>query len=257
VPVVIEQVDLPLAFKRIESAMMIGWHGEPDHPELDMLYRAIENKIHPTKTPPISSPVIKPKTENRSKSLEETNRSSDSTPRPLSTYAVIAGVGLLASMGLLYYYLHQVPEKTSEKASQQVFYIILVLFGIACSALVFGLMNTYATLNGKMLDAKLKMTGPGVGVMLIVLGGLYLPPTPIEKTIDLFGNGLDQGLRMIDGFVGHRPDLSEAKRYLHSIYSMVNARLRRPRSGTAQGASRARSAANRAACRTRWKRCSC
>jgi hypothetical protein len=46
-------------------------------------------------------------------------------------------------------------------------------------------MNTYATLNGKMLDAKLKMTGPGVGVMLIVLGGLYLPPTPIEKTITI------------------------------------------------------------------------
>src|SRR6476661_6108618 len=32
VPAVLESVSIPLAFRRIESAMLIGWQGEEDHP---------------------------------------------------------------------------------------------------------------------------------------------------------------------------------------------------------------------------------
>ena len=47
VPVVLEQVTLPLAFRRIESAMLIDWDGQEDHAELGMLYNAIGNILHP------------------------------------------------------------------------------------------------------------------------------------------------------------------------------------------------------------------
>ncbi len=47
VPVVLERLTLPLAFRRIEAAMLPGWNGSPDHPELPMLYDAIGNILHP------------------------------------------------------------------------------------------------------------------------------------------------------------------------------------------------------------------
>jgi len=47
VPVMLEQVTLPLAFRRIESAMLIGWNGDEHHPELSMLYHAIGSILHP------------------------------------------------------------------------------------------------------------------------------------------------------------------------------------------------------------------
>lgn len=43
VPVVLEQVTIPLAFKRIEAAMLTGWKVEPDNPELNILFNSIEN----------------------------------------------------------------------------------------------------------------------------------------------------------------------------------------------------------------------
>ena len=43
VPIILESVKIPLVFKRIESAMMIDWNGDRDHPELELLYLAIQN----------------------------------------------------------------------------------------------------------------------------------------------------------------------------------------------------------------------
>jgi hypothetical protein len=46
VPVILEPVTIPLAFRRIEAAMLTDWKGEPDHPELDILFHSIENILH-------------------------------------------------------------------------------------------------------------------------------------------------------------------------------------------------------------------
>jgi hypothetical protein len=66
VPVMIEQVEVPLAFRLMEAAMMIGWNGEPVHPELDLLYHAIEGHVQQkgdnngeTPTTPITKPEEK------------------------------------------------------------------------------------------------------------------------------------------------------------------------------------------------------
>ncbi|HSF47989.1 MAG TPA: toll/interleukin-1 receptor domain-containing protein [Burkholderiales bacterium] len=42
VPAVIENVVLPLEFKRIQAAGLAGWNGDPNHPELKSLLNAIE-----------------------------------------------------------------------------------------------------------------------------------------------------------------------------------------------------------------------
>jgi hypothetical protein len=104
---------------------------------------------------------------------------------PVSGYSILAAIGFVLSLALVYYYLQFIQGKVSDEVDQRIFYLILILFGISASAIVFGVMNTYAVLTGKKQNVQLKMAGPGVGVILIVLGGLYLPQKPAEKNITI------------------------------------------------------------------------
>ncbi len=104
---------------------------------------------------------------------------------PVSGYSIVAAIGFIVSLGLVYYYLQFIQGKVTDEVDQRMFYLILILFGISASALVFGVMNTYATFTGKKQSAQLKMTGPGVGVLLVVLGGLYLPQKSAEKNVTI------------------------------------------------------------------------
>lgn len=40
-PVLLEDVKIPLAFRRIEAAQLTNWKGETDHPELEILFNAV------------------------------------------------------------------------------------------------------------------------------------------------------------------------------------------------------------------------
>lgn len=116
----------------------------------------------------------------------------------VSGYSILTGIGFIVSFILVYYYLQYIQGKVSAEVDQRIFYLILILFGISTSALVFGVMNTYAVLTGKEQNVQLKMTGPGVGVILVVLGGLYLPQHSSDSivTIRLFDwkkNAVTQG----------------------------------------------------------------
>jgi hypothetical protein len=104
---------------------------------------------------------------------------------PVSGYAIIAGIGFVVSILVVYYYLQFIQGKVSDEVDQRIFYLILILFGISASALVFGIMNTYAVLTGKEQNIQLKMAGPGVGVVLIVLGGFFLPHSSGERNITI------------------------------------------------------------------------
>lgn len=104
---------------------------------------------------------------------------------PVSGYSILAGIGFVISFLLVYYYLQAIQGKVSDEVDQRIFYLILICFGISVSALVFGVMNTYAVLTGKQQNMSLKMTGPGVGVILVVLGGLYLPQKSPEKNVTI------------------------------------------------------------------------
>ena len=175
VPVVLEQVTLPLAFKRIESAMLIGWDGEQGNPELNILYNSIENIIqHKSET------IV-----TNNKQLDDDNTAITASSKTGYVYGIIAAIGFIVSLVLVYYYLHFIQGNVTDEVDQRMFYLILVLFGISTSALVFGVMNTYATLKGEKQNIKFKIAGPGVGVILIVLGGLFLPSKAAEKTVTI------------------------------------------------------------------------
>ena len=45
VPALLQEAKIPLAFRRIQAARLIGWSGELDHPEFLMLCRAVRDVI--------------------------------------------------------------------------------------------------------------------------------------------------------------------------------------------------------------------
>jgi hypothetical protein len=104
-----------------------------------------------------------------------TNDSSSQKPVSVATYLLISGISLVAAVGIGYYYFHNMIHGSTEKMDDRVFYLVLILFGMAASALIFGIMNSYASLKGIQANVTYKFTGPVVGVILTVLGGFLIP----------------------------------------------------------------------------------
>ena len=109
------------------------------------------------------------------------------TAKPVSvtTYLLISGVSLIAAVIIGYYYFHSLKQAGSEKMDDRVFYLVLILFGIAASALIFGIMNSYASLKGIQSSVTYKFTGPIVGVILTVLGGFMLPKGTSDQILSI------------------------------------------------------------------------
>lgn len=103
------------------------------------------------------------------------NKPPTQKPVNASTYLLISAVSLIAAFAIGYYYFHYMQKVGTEKMDDRIFYLVLVLFGMAASALIFGIMNSYASLKGIQSNVTYKFTGPVVGVILTVLGGFMLP----------------------------------------------------------------------------------
>jgi hypothetical protein len=112
------------------------------------------------------------------------------TPVPVSTstYLAISAVSLIVAISIGYYYFHNMIRSSTEEMDSRIFYLILVLFGIAVSALIFGIMHSYASLKGVQATVNYKLTGPIVGVILTVLGGFFIPKGSNDQflTVRLF-----------------------------------------------------------------------
>lgn len=114
--------------------------------------------------------------------MNANNPSSQKTVS-VTTYLLVSIVSLIAAAGIGYYYLTYMKKGGSEKMDDRIFYLVLVLFGMAASALIFGIMNSYATLKGIQANVTYKLTGPVVGVVLTVLGGFMIPKGPSDQIL--------------------------------------------------------------------------
>ncbi|MFC0773649.1 TIR domain-containing protein [Terrimonas alba] len=178
VPILLENVPLPLAFKRTEAALLMDWKGELDHHELPLLFNSIEQTIQKNKTK-------KGVSGDKPKASEWKLNEKLINPSAARGYIAIAVIGFIVSLFAIYYYLNFIQGKVNDQADQRVFYLILIIFGIAASAVIFGVMNSYATLRGEQFNTKFKLAGPIVGVVLTVFGGFYLPHREAVKTITI------------------------------------------------------------------------
>lgn len=106
--------------------------------------------------------------------------------QPLSAkaYAIIALVGLAIGVGLLLFYVYRVPKLIESGVQNQVFYLLLIPWALACAAFLFGAMRSYARFTHRRLGNFLELGGPVVLFCLVIVGGFKLVPPPPE-TFDL------------------------------------------------------------------------
>jgi len=114
-----------------------------------------------------------------------TGKPQSRKPVTAVTYLTISAVSLVAAIFIGYYYFHYMKQSGTEKMDDRVFYLVLVLFGMAASALIFGIMNSYASLKGIQSNVTYKFTGPVVGVILTVLGGFMLPKGSTDQFLSI------------------------------------------------------------------------
>lgn len=109
VPVLIEDVRPPLAFRRIEAAELQGWAGEADAPELQELLRALEGLQARGPVPPPPPRTPPPRPQSQAQAAPAPVRSAPPpTPAPTPVkrrrvpvwlWLVFLGIGLLAVGG--------------------------------------------------------------------------------------------------------------------------------------------------------------
>ena len=123
IPVLLEDVDIPLGFRRYQAAQLTQWRGEVDSPEFQQLLDAIQSLVKPhpldndhqiefADSPSDSKPAFSPKThvksrplthqEERAPAAEREDRSSSSRFLELGWLGIaVMGIGsAIASFGL-------------------------------------------------------------------------------------------------------------------------------------------------------------
>ena len=95
-------------------------------------------------------------------------------------YAIAALIGLLFAIGLLLFYVYQVPRMVQSGVQNQVFYILLLPWGLSCAAFLFGAMRSIAKFTHKRMGGALELGGPVVLFCLVVAGGFKLVPSAPE-----------------------------------------------------------------------------
>jgi hypothetical protein len=96
-------------------------------------------------------------------------------------YAVCALIGLLVGIGLLFFYVYQVPKMVESGVQNQVFYLLLLPWALSCAAFLFGAMRSYARFTHKRLGNALELGGPVVLFCLVVAGGFKLVPAAADS----------------------------------------------------------------------------
>lgn len=117
-------------------------------------------------------------------SQSRSRRASPTQPLSAQAYALVALVGLAIGVGLLFFYIYQVPKFVENGSQSQIYYLLLIPWALACAAFLFGTMRSYAQLTHKQVGTALELGGPVVLFVLVLVGGVKLvPATP--QTFDL------------------------------------------------------------------------
>ena len=161
VPVMLEQLELPLAFKRTETALLLDWDGEANHPELQILFQSISHIIQQDPAARNSQPV---------KTVMGGNY--------LRSQRILAASGLALALASLLIYLLQ-----KQEIAQTSKIILLTLFGIGVAAFLMSIIHIFIFKQQLKSSVLLKMAGPFVGLLCILLGSFLLSNEGGDKNI--------------------------------------------------------------------------
>ncbi|CAN5886048.1 hypothetical protein BH11BAC4_BH11BAC4_06650 [soil metagenome] len=108
----------------------------------------------------------------------DTNNMNKESKTP---YIITALICFAIAVVCLYLYLTYSTDK-SGSISEQYYYIILVVFALACGILLHGVAKATGKLSGKILGIEFSLAGAAAIAGLIVIGGFYLPKGKPETT---------------------------------------------------------------------------
>jgi len=113
------------------------------------------------------------------------NRSLGRIPR----YALICLVVFLCCMAVLAILIVQADKLTVLGLTEHVYYLVLVLMGLAAAGFLFGVLPSSATYEGTVLGGTLKLSGAIVGAALVVVGGYFLVPKTFTFPLAVYVHG--------------------------------------------------------------------
>jgi hypothetical protein len=73
--------------------------------------------------------------------------------------------------------------------TEHVYYLVLVLMGLAAAVFLFGALRSTATYEGTVLGGTLKLGGPIVGAVLVVVGGYFFVPKTFTFPLTVYVHG--------------------------------------------------------------------
>lgn len=114
----------------------------------------------------------------------------------IPNYALISFVAFLCCVAVLLLLIVNADKLNRFGLLQQVYYLVLVLMGLAAAGFLFGVLQSSATWAGKVLGGTLRLSGSVVGAALVVIGGYYFIPkaTFFPLTVYVHGEGGSQDI---------------------------------------------------------------
>jgi hypothetical protein len=109
-------------------------------------------------------------------------------------YVVMAFVMLGVGAVLLICFVLFAPRMMPTEILTQFYYVVLVVWGLVCALVLFGVMKSYARLKYKSLGGAIELGGPAAFAALVVLGGFWLAPTNDSFVLTIRPHGAHSAL---------------------------------------------------------------
>jgi hypothetical protein len=108
------------------------------------------------------------------------SKNDPNQPLTAKAYAIVALIGLFIGIGLLFFYVYQVPKLVQNGSQDRIFYLLLIPWALSCAAFLFGAMRSYARFSHRHFGNFLELGGPVVLFCLVLGGGFKLVPPPSQ-----------------------------------------------------------------------------
>ena len=109
--------------------------------------------------------------------------------REIRHYAIIALVALSVCLFIVWVFVLKAETLVTFGLTGYLFYVLLVVLGLAAAVVLFGVLRSTALYKGKILGGDLELGGPAVVFLLVVFGFYKLVPSPTPMRLTAYVHG--------------------------------------------------------------------
>ena len=109
--------------------------------------------------------------------------------KKIAPYGWLSLCLLVFGLALFAVYIWKAEKLVALGLAGSVYYLVLVLFAVSVAVILFGALRTYADYSGRYFGGVLKMSGPIVGVLVLVVLGFVLPPPSSNFPLTVYVHG--------------------------------------------------------------------